>query len=356
MARCCWSRYPAYLISVSTDLSSLRISDDESLSKKRGISSRRTAASCSIVISGRRSSCAKGCPTAEARSIATEHVGTAAPGCPVERSSTAISPAIAPVTFVLSNTNFTSSSPRCFPAHLPPPPPPPPLLPPQPQLPFPQPPLLRLKLRPRFIRDQPHPTPMRSKPPVGIINPQVQTKLRPRSKHPIRLVGPFRNQVVNKNRRIPFRPVEHQRSLLLHLQRRVNPLHDSLASPLFVPRRSIDLPGKKQSRNLFRFQRAIKFRGIDRVVLNRVPGPHHLGIFKPRYRLQNRQLHINRQRSAHAVDIDLVRIQPLGLQKKLVRQFVGELDDLVFNRRTITRPRRLNLPAIHRRAMHILAN
>src|SRR5580658_859144 len=51
-----------------------------------------------------------------------------------------------------------------------------------------------------------------------------------------------------------------------------------------------------------------------------------------------------------------MRVQPFGLQKKLVRQFVGELDDLVFNRRTIPRSRRLDLPAIHRRTMHVLAN
>src|SRR5258708_5215274 len=82
MARCCWSRYPAYLISVSTDLSSFLISDDESLSKKRGIRSRRTAASCSIVISGRLSNCANGCPNAEERSTeAGRCAGWSCGGC-----------------------------------------------------------------------------------------------------------------------------------------------------------------------------------------------------------------------------------------------------------------------------------
>src|ERR1019366_8536799 len=81
-----------------------------------------------------------------------------------------------------------------------------------------------------------------------------------------------------------------------------------------------------------------------------------LGVFKPRNRLEDRQLHIDRQRSSHAVDVDLVRVQPLRLQEKLVREFVGKLDDLVFNRGTVTRSRRLNLPAVHRRAMHVLAN
>jgi len=116
------------------------------------------------------------------------------------------------------------------------------------------------------------------------------------------------------------------------------------------------LAGKKQSGYLLRFQISLKPGGIDGIVFNRIAGPHHLGAFESRNRLENRQLHINRQRSAHAVDIDFVGVQPLGFQKKLVRQLVGKLDDLVFNRRAIPRPRRLNLSAIHRRAMHVLAN
>ena len=184
----------------------------------------------------------------------------------------------------------------------------------------------------------------------------MQTELGARSEHAVRLFGAFRNQIVDQNGRVRFCAVEHQRRLFLHLQRRVNSGHDSLARRFFVPRRPIDLPREKQSGNLFRFQRALEFRGIDRIVLNRVPRPHHLGAIEPGDRLEDRQLHINRQRSAHAVHVDLVRVQALGLQEKLVRQFVGKLDDLVFNRGTITRPRRMNLSAVHRRTMHVLAN
>src|ERR1019366_3998453 len=84
MARCCWSRYPAYLISVSMDLSLLLISDErwtaetltaedaefaeELLSKNLGARSCRTGASCSVVIPGPFSSCANGCPTSEENS------------------------------------------------------------------------------------------------------------------------------------------------------------------------------------------------------------------------------------------------------------------------------------------------
>src|ERR1700685_3357393 len=39
-----------------------------------------------------------------------------------------------------------------------------------------------------------------------------------------------------------------------------------------------------------------------------------------------------------------------------MRFLVGKLHDLVFNRRTIARPDRLNLPAIHGRAVNVFAN
>jgi hypothetical protein len=107
---------------------------------------------------------------------------------------------------------------------------------------------------------------------------------------------------------------------------------------------------------IFLFRECAEFGGIDGVVLNGVAGPHHLGVFEAGNRLEDRQLHIDRQRSAHAVDVDLVRVQALGFEEELVREFVGELDDFVFDRGTVARAGRLNLPAVHGRAMHVLAN
>src|ERR1700679_1444181 len=83
MARSCWPRYPAYLILILIDLSSLRISDEsvtaehaefaaELRSKNCGIRFRRTGASCSTVISGRFSNCARDCPTADDRSCGAD--------------------------------------------------------------------------------------------------------------------------------------------------------------------------------------------------------------------------------------------------------------------------------------------
>ena len=51
-----------------------------------------------------------------------------------------------------------------------------------------------------------------------------------------------------------------------------------------------------------------------------------------------------------------MRIQSLRLEEKLVCGLIGKFDDLVLDRRTISRANRLNLATVHRRAMHVLAN
>src|SRR5712691_7970200 len=51
-----------------------------------------------------------------------------------------------------------------------------------------------------------------------------------------------------------------------------------------------------------------------------------------------------------------MRVQPFRLEKKLVLQLVGKLDDLVFDAGAVARANGLDLAGIHRRAMHIFCN
>ena len=134
------------------------------------------------------------------------------------------------------------------------------------------------------------------------------------------------------------------------------PGHQSLARSLFIAAGAVDLTGEIQPRNLLGLQRALQLGGIDGVVLDGVARAQHLGVLQAGDRLDDRQLHLDRQRGAHAVDVDLVRVQALGLEEELVHFLVGKLDDLVFDRRAIARPDRLDLPAVHGRAMHVLAD
>ena len=51
-----------------------------------------------------------------------------------------------------------------------------------------------------------------------------------------------------------------------------------------------------------------------------------------------------------------MRVQAFGFEEELVRGLVGKLDDLVFDRRTISRADGLNLAAVHGRTMDVLAD
>ena len=68
------------------------------------------------------------------------------------------------------------------------------------------------------------------------------------------------------------------------------------------------------------------------------------------------QLHLLRQRGRDAVRIDRRIVEPLGLEKDLVPVALAEAHDLVLDRRAIARSAALDLPGIHRRAMHIVAD
>ena len=49
-------------------------------------------------------------------------------------------------------------------------------------------------------------------------------------------------------------------------------------------------------------------------------------------------------------------VQAFGFEEDLVRGLVGKLDDLVFDGRAVARPDRLNLPAVHGRAVDVFAD
>src|SRR5579862_3516799 len=184
----------------------------------------------------------------------------------------------------------------------------------------------------------------------------MQAKLRPRSEHAVGLVRSLRDQIVDEDRGVRFGAIEDQWRLSLHLQGGVDARHQALARGFLVTRRSVDLAAEEQAGKLASFERAFQFGGIDRIVFDGVAGAQHVGSLEAGDRLQDRQLHIYRERGAHAVDVNLVRLQPLRFEIELMRLLVGKLDDLVFDRGTVTRADRLDLAAIHRRTVHVLAN
>ena len=65
----------------------------------------------------------------------------------------------------------------------------------------------------------------------------------------------------------------------------------------------------------------------------------------------NSLLHVEWQAGRNAVRVDLVGIQPLGLDEDLVRALVGEPDHLVLDRGTVARADALDDSGEHRRAV-----
>ena len=197
---------------------------------------------------------------------------------------------------------------------------------------------------------------MRRETPVSVIDAQMQPELGARREHAVRLVGPLGDQVVDQDAGVALGAVQRERRLALELQRRVDSRHDALAGSLFVAAGPVDLPGEIQplacsspaASGPVPWDRWRRTRSRIPAAASRPSrGP---GSSAPS------ALHLHRQRSGHAVDVDLVRVQSLRLEKELVLRLVGELDDLVLDRRAIARPDALDLPGIHRRAVDVLAD
>ena len=89
------------------------------------------------------------------------------------------------------------------------------------------------------------------------------------------------------------------------------------------------------------------------VVFDGVARPHHARLFEPRNGRHQRELHVLRQRGRNAVRIDRGVVETFRLEENLMAVALAEADDLVLDRGAIARAAALDLPGIHRRAMHI---
>ena len=104
----------------------------------------------------------------------------------------------------------------------------------------------------------------------------------------------------------------------LILERRIDAGHEALAGRLFVSAGPVDLAGQIQARDLLVFERAFQLRGVDGVVFNGVAGAEHLGRFEAGDGGTIATCTSIGRAGAHAVDVDLVSLEALRLQKELV--------------------------------------
>ena len=176
----------------------------------------------------------------------------------------------------------------------------------------------------------------------------MKPEFGPRREHTVGFVGPLGDQVVDQDADVGICAREHQRLAPAHGAGGVDAGQQALAGGLLITRRAVDLAGQVQAPNSLGLQAGAQLGGIHRVVLDRVAGPDHLCPLQARNRRHHLFLHIDRHARGHSVDVDLVRIEALRLEKYLVPPPIRELDDLVLDRGAVARSHALYLAAVER--------
>src|SRR5205085_11310989 len=112
-----------------------------------------------------------------------------------------------------------------------------------------------------------------------------------------------------------------------------------------------DLAGEKETFDVANLQRRLELLGIHEIVLDRISVARDHRVFESRKRTNDGILHVGRKRRRNSVEVKPRMTQTLWFDKDVMALFVGEANDLIFDRRTVARAGRFDLPRIHRRAM-----
>src|SRR5262249_20242285 len=117
----------------------------------------------------------------------------------------------------------------------------------------------------------------------------------------------------------------------------------SLRRGFLITRGAVDLTCQEQPGDSFCFEGWIKFGRLYVIVLNGVSGFEHHGFFQPGHLTKNLPLNLLGERGGESVDVILFGGQSFWLDKQLMPVLVGEANDFVLNRRTVSRARSLDL-------------
>ena len=121
----------------------------------------------------------------------------------------------------------------------------------------------------------------------------------------------------------------------------VRACEQALRCGFFVAGRAVDLSGEEEALDGFGFEAGFKVAWVEIVVFDGVAGAQDMGVFKAFHAAHEGDLDVKRQAGGDTVRIVFVRGQAFGFEENLMAVFVGESVDFVFDRRTITRAKRL---------------
>ena len=174
--------------------------------------------------------------------------------------------------------------------------------------------------------------------------------------HAVGFVCALGHEVVYERADIAVGAPEYHGLLAAQLQRRVHARDKALSGSLLVARRAVELPRAVQPAHLFCLQRGIQLRGVDAVVFYGVGAAGHLGLLKSRDGVQKLKLHLLGKRGGQALDIQLFRVEPHGLDEKLVPGLVTEGHYLCLDARAVARPDTLDDARIYGAAVEVIEN
>ncbi len=216
--------------------------------------------------------------------------------------------------------------------------------------------LLGLKIAPCLIADEADAAAMGSEAAVRVVDAEVKAELGARGEHAVRLAGSLADEIVDENAGVGFAAIEREGRLAFEGEGGVDSGHESLAGGFLVTAGAVDLSAEIESADFAGLEGAFELGGIDGVVLDGVTGTEHFGVLETGDGGEHGELDIDRERSAHAVDVDLVGVEALGFEEKLMGQLVGKGDDFGLDGGTVARADGLDLATVHGRAMDVFAN
>ena len=153
---------------------------------------------------------------------------------------------------------------------------------------------------------------------IGIVLAQAQTILGPAGEHPIRFLHALGQQIVQHHAHVGLIAARHPGFLALNLTRGIQTCQQPLRSGFLVTGGAVDLACKEQTLNLPGFQAGLQAARIEVVVLDGVAGAQDVRLFQADHGVHDGQLRVERQAGGDAVGVDLVCLEPFGLQVDLV--------------------------------------
>ena len=209
---------------------------------------------------------------------------------------------------------------------------------------------LVLETTPLHIADQPEPPARLGQAQVGVVLAQHQPILGATGEHPIGLGRSARDEIVDHDAEIGLVATRQPGVAALHRKGCVDAGEQALRRGLLVAGRPVDLAGEIEALNITGLQGRLEIARIEEVVLDRIARAGDVRLLETNDRAHQRLLDIKGQAGGDAVRIDLMGLEPLGLDEDLMRRLLGEAHHLVLDRGTIARSDTGDDARIERRA------